>query len=449
MSVATVEGLDGRRERRLKGVWQRPLDWLALPVVNPGDQKFVGLYAVFDHPSNFCALTATGNYTVDWGDGSAPENFATGTLAGHVYDFADPDLGPLTSEGFKTVVVTVTPQAGQNLANLNLVQRHTGAGTQVYSTGWLDIRLGSQSLTALAIGSLGGVVLARLLRQFEFVGLPAAGLTNASTLFQNCTSLESVVGTAWTANVTDFSAMFYGCSALESIPLLNTAKATTMSQMFQGCTRLKSIPLLDTALCTAFSNTFAACFNLKTIPLLNTGSGTTFGAMFSNCTRLTTVPLLDTSKSLGFASMFSSCKRLRTVPLFNTSKATNFSQMFISCEQLRTVPLFDMHLATNATNMFFQCLFLEKVPALDFSIINTSYGSLFSSCQNLAMMDARGMKLSVSITNARLSATELNRIYTNLASGVTAQTITVTGNYGTTADDPSIATAKGWTVSPP
>ena len=41
----------------------------------------------------------------------------------------------------------------------------------------------------------------------------------------------------------------------------------------------------------------------------------------------------------------------------------------------------------------------------------------------------------------------LDAIYTNLASGVTAQTITVTGNWGVATDTPSIATAKGWTVT--
>jgi hypothetical protein len=46
-----------------------------------------------------------------------------------------------------------------------------------------------------------------------------------------------------------------------------------------------------------------------------------------------------------------------------------------------------------------------------------------------------------------LSATQLNAIYTNLASGVVSQTITVTGNWGAATDTPSIATAKGWTVT--
>ncbi len=57
-----------------------------------------------------------------------------------------------------------------------------------------------------------------------------------------------------------------------------------------------------------------------------------------------------------------------------------------------------------------------------------------------------GTKESISYASCRLSAEALNDIYTGLAT-VTAKTITVTGNYGVTGDDPTIATAKGWTVT--
>ena len=66
----------------------RPADWPALPTISEGEQKFAGLYAVFDSDSNFIALSATGAYTVDWGDGSTPENIASGVQANHIYDYS-------------------------------------------------------------------------------------------------------------------------------------------------------------------------------------------------------------------------------------------------------------------------------------------------------------------------------------------------------------------------
>jgi hypothetical protein len=55
--------------------------------------------------------------------------------------------------------------------------------------------------------------------------------------------------------------------------------------------------------------------------------------------------------------------------------------------------------------------------------------------------------VSISYSAACLGPAALDEIYTSLASGVTGQTITVTTNWGTTADTPTIATAKGWTVT--
>jgi hypothetical protein len=44
-----------------------------------------------------------------------------------------------------------------------------------------------------------------------------------------------------------------------------------------------------------------------------------------------------------------------------------------------------------------------------------------------------------------MGPTALNNLYTSLQTA--ARTITVTGNWGTASDNPSIATAKGWTVT--
>jgi hypothetical protein len=64
----------------------------------------------------------------------------------------------------------------------------------------------------------------------------------------------------------------------------------------------------------------------------------------------------------------------------------------------------------------------------------------------LARIEAKDFRFTFSVASCKLSATALNEIYTNLPT-VTSQTITVTGNYGTATDDPTIATAKGWTVT--
>ena len=71
---------------------------------------------------------------------------------------------------------------------------------------------------------------------------------------------------------------------------------------------------------------------------------------------------------------------------------------------------------------------------------------LFYNCTSLAKGAMSGTKETLSYSGCKLGPTELDEIYANLDT-VTAKTITVSGNWGTASDDPSIATAKGWTVT--
>ena len=74
--------------------------------------------------------------------------------------------------------------------------------------------------------------------------------------------------------------------------------------------------------------------------------------------------------------------------------------------------------------------------------------TLFVTCSSLARAPVTGMRFSFSVASCKLSATALNEIFTGLPT-VTGQTITVTGNYGISQAgyNPTIATAKGWTVT--
>jgi hypothetical protein len=71
---------------------------------------------------------------------------------------------------------------------------------------------------------------------------------------------------------------------------------------------------------------------------------------------------------------------------------------------------------------------------------------MFNNCPSLSRIEARNFRFTFVISVCKLSATALNEIYTNLPS-VVGQTITVTSNWGTATDTPSIATAKGWAVT--
>lgn len=179
------------------GGWVRPADWVTLPTVLDGDQKIVMLVAVFN-TTNFLAFSATGNYTVDWGDGAAPTNYSSGTTAQKSFAWSDYSPSTLTSQGFRQAVVTITPQSGQNLTALNLNVRHT-TPTVAHTTGVLEVVMSAPYFTAMSFNTSN--VAYRMLRRFEWVG--SCPITNFADMFQNCSSLSSVIltGCKYTVSV--------------------------------------------------------------------------------------------------------------------------------------------------------------------------------------------------------------------------------------------------------
>ncbi|ANQ83683.1 hypothetical protein dqs_0607 [Azoarcus olearius] len=493
----TTEDATGGARLTYKDSWERPADWLVLPTVGPTEQKFVGLLAITDDDSNYVAINASGAYTVDWGDGSALQNSAAGTQCQHKYTYSSISADTTSSRGYRQVIVTVTPQAGQSLTMLSLNVRPTQYSA-VKSTQWLDVEIGSPALTDLRLGSStypGTTTTVMGLYWLERFTLRSSALTSLAYMFYYCIMLQSV-SLSGAGGVTSLSAAFYGCSALrgipffqtgtvtaadnmfyectrlvqipklalgsaasfatmftncrslQSIPLLDTHSATSVLGMFSGCISLRTIPLLDVAAVTNFTNMFNGCTTLESIPAINTGSATLMTNMFVSCSSLQTVPLLDTADVTNLSSMFSGCINLRTVPPFNLTAAVNVASMFNNCTALQRVPSFTGGtLITTISNMFANCQALQSIGSLAFSAV-TAATTPFSNCPSLARCGVSGFGLTHSYASCRLSAAALNEIFTALPT-VSARTITITGNPGASdgATNRAIATAKGWTVT--
>ncbi len=362
--------------------YERPVDWLALPVITSADQKFVGLHAVHEE-ANFAAFVANGAITVDWGDGTV-ENYSAGATALHEYDYNNVALnGSLCSRGYKQAVVIITPQAGQTLSTLNLFIKHTQSGLQGYTSGWLDIAVAGTSISSLVISSASSTMRHSLLEQ---VAIYQNVITTWANKFYNCHSLRSLP-VLYTNSGTDFSSMFNGCYALLTVPLFNTANGTTFNQTFYACRNLQEVPLLNTANGLNFANTFQNCTNLRRVGAWDTSKGTTFGGMFQGCNALLEAPMLNTALGTEFGSMFQNCYSLTKVPVYNTALGTNFSQMFGTCYSLRLAPALNTANGTQFANMFVNCYSLLAVPLLD-TANGLNFGSMFSSCYRLKEIPA-------------------------------------------------------------
>jgi len=452
--------------------YTRPSDWLTMPTVASSAQTFVGLFAVRNNESNYVALrmtTSTGNYQVNWGDGTVTSH-ASNTTAEYQYTYSAISESTLSSKGYKQVLVTVTPVTG-NITGLNTNITHSAVGTIVAKkVTWLEYLINLPSLTSLSIAPTGTNVKPTWLEKItishlgsvtnlssafsSLSGLKAmditattTGVTNTSYAFASCTSLISV-NLFNTSNVTNATQMFYNCSSLEQVPNFNLSKVTTATSMFNTCTKLKTVPALDMRLNIDFSGMFQNCTNLTEITLIDTSSGTNFSNFAASCVKLTTVANLDMSKATVATNTFGGCVLLDNFPPMIVGNTNcNLTGFLGNNYTMKKVGDINVSKAINFTNFFTNGFSLRTLPALDLNS-GTTLGGIVSPVT--ARAPFTNVRASLSVANKNLGRTAIVEVFNGLASGVTSKTITVSANPGyaaLTAADRLIATAKGWTIA--
>lgn len=419
--------------------WVRPADWLPLPAATANTVK--GLYAVFDQVENYVTVQVitsnNANYNIDWGDGTV-QSIASNAIAIYNYNYSNPALnGTLTTRGYKQAIITISPSTvGQTFAYCSIRNKpSTPAGLQTLSSGWLDLNINLPSLTSagarLVIGGISGII-HRLLERVNIASWGAQ--TSTTQLFRNCVSLSSLNESEWDfSSITNLDSMFMS-SGIRSLNCenWNMASVANLSNFCRDCLALQSVKCStwNLAACTRIDQLFMGCGGLETVD----------------------VSAWNVSNVALFNYAFQGCRSLRNINVanWNTSAATTINNMFEGCASLTdlTTTSWTLPLCANATGFINNCSNLREVGPLDFSAVTTITGAtLANNCNSLTKCNISGIKVSFNVSNCLLSATELDALYTSLATVATAQTITVTGNYGTTADNPGIATAKGWTVT--
>lgn len=164
---------------------------------------------------------------------------------------------------------------------------------------------------------------------------------------------------------------------------------------------------------------------------------------------------LGTVAVTSFASLFNGCRMLVSLsPLASTAAVTTMQQMFSNCYSLQTIPAFPGSVAavTDMSYMFTNCYSLQAIPSFETNGIAsaTPPTDMFLNCRSLAVGRTNGIRYSISYTGCKLSAAQLNAVFTGLGTADNAggqQTVTITGNYGAATCDQTIATGKGWTVT--
>lgn len=485
--------------------WYPPPDWLALPDIADGDQRFIGLMQIIKGASgntgstadsNFISINAGGNYIVDWGDGTTSAH-ASGTNAYKQYNFENVSASTETTDGYRQVIVQVYPQTGQNLTTLLMSNR-------TYGTGGINLTSSRSSNLCLdyktAIPNMSSsftVQFATLKRAGLFGNGPSIGLashfnncytlkqitprsffsnnTNLGTLFQNCTvldtlpffdmrknaSLTSFCFNAYsfrnlppydTTSVTSFSQTFVSASNMEYIPQINMSKGQNMLQVFNACVCMKTYPYLDFSSATNMSLAFSANYSLvKFNGMTGATANTNLNQCFLNCFALREFPPLDTSAVTNFTESFRFTGiRGYTFPSYNLSKGTDFSRTFYQT-RYRTLPTLDLSSGITFTGMMAGS-FLISVPGmtytkgLTFGTNAVTDSGILQAAVNIRRMPMYGISASIDLRQQILSPSALDEIFTGLATVGTTTYITITNNWGVSGCSTGIATSKGWTI---
>jgi Mycoplasma protein of unknown function, DUF285/BspA type Leucine rich repeat region (6 copies) len=443
--------------------WERPAEWLPI-TVTPGEQKIQALALITDQSESekVCTLQVTGPYTVDWGDGSAPENFPSNTVAIHTY--ATANLTPEGRPGVYQALITITPQAG-DLTYLSLTNAPIAGKTWISPI--VDLVFGPGTIATLILSH------SRNLKRVVFQ--TPVTLTSVANLFEYCSRLARVDGSIST-NATSCAYMFRYCYSLEYGPSITATAATLFTAMFQNCGSLREVQSLSLGQPTGVVSMFEGCNLLRELPLFDFSKVTTGTTFARGCVLLASLPAYDYSALSSAIGMYQTCSNLVEVGPLSFPALTNAQQVFSGCASLKRVTALDMPVVTNVSNLFSSCGALEVIPAGINTAAVTTVNAMFLSCFSLRYLwddfDLSAVSSATNMTNmlngclnlrrfvlapgkgprftwilvGMIDGPALDAIYTQLPT-VTGQTITVTGVYGGEADTPSIAEAKGWTVT--
>ena len=364
--------------------WVRPTD--RPPVPNIAVNSVVLLVEVTDDDSNYVYVraTATGGYTVDWGDGTT-DTWSTNTLASHKYTYSS--ISSAVTLGFiKYVWVKITPTvSGNDLTGFTAGGIGTNFRTNYgYRHNYLEAYVNAPNMTSLTFGETSGATSPLL----EYVSIIQCGAVTTRAMFRGCNSLKRV----------DFCDNFMSSSD----------SSAALAQMFSQCYSLQYIklPYNFGKYATRIDNMFAYLNMLRWIDWaadadISITNASGIGQIFME----TNIQILDMTK----------------LPI-GAFPATTMSQTISYCRSLIILK--------------FKSNQLSNITSTSLPFYN-SYSRRIIGC---------GMPVSFDVASGALGPQALNEIYTALPT-VTGKTITVTNAYGVTADDPTIATAKGWTVS--
>jgi len=373
--------------------WIRNPDWLTLPVINVGDERFVGLYAVFedDVDDNTITIDVGAGQSIDYGDGTSITSSA-GTNT-HTYTYATVTGAVVqTPQGsnYKMVIVDVDLTGVTDM----LLDQAVGSRDERI-TGWLDISAACSTLQRIDLTSNDAIP--AFIERFVVEEMDLTS-TNALSKLTFCSQLK-----------------------IYDYPLINnTSNANgTFEFATNAGVRDKNSELIS------IDNTTSTDFR-------------DFGRS-SGVDKFGNINIPNSVCSLMFFD-----SSIREVGNLGLDNVTTTSQMFAFSGVYKVG---DINVSSALTNIFRMFLYtsLEQITFTgDMSgVTNTSL--TFRSCYFLKRLLLPLIEVGFDISDSSISGTPLQDLFTSLGNANGAQTITLP-NF-TSGESTTIATNKGYTIA--
>jgi hypothetical protein len=393
-------------ERYIKAIdpdkWIRPAGWPALPNLTSADNKYAGVYAIYEGKTNRLAIShnsAGANTTIDWGDGTSVTWTGTGGQV-KTWDYSTISAPVLVDDAgynYKPVLIQFQLNSGTP-GPLQFSNTITGVGVVVQSN-WLDLLISWPASFTFAQRP-------RLMQRLNLLKGP--GNINLASTHTGLFGLRV------------FEGDMFGPG--------NTNQYTTIQTSFTsiGPVRLGNLEVNKVGSVINASGMFSSGF-IKSVGNIN----------FTNT---------------NISSMFTACRDLETVGNITARETNTISTLFSGCTNLERIGIIDIGTGASVTNVdvFNGCVNLREIEFISpngASRIGAPTTNMFLNCNKLRRLRLPGMSATFTIAECDLERTELVQLFNDLATVGTTQTITITGNPGVatlTAGELAILTGKNW-----
>jgi hypothetical protein len=412
--------------------WVRPLDWLPEPTITEDQAAYI-LYHVEQGKENiftiYCIVSGVSplnTYTIDYGDGNII-NYNNGVTSVHILDYDNISNSNMIGTTKQVYIKIYPTTAGRNITNII----YGNAPRQSTTTG--KFRVTHQNAKE------------------AFIKLPYSDWTFNNVYDYN--NIERVKFIAIMPNKTNHSICFGNMAELRQVDIIPNqfASATNFSYMFANCSKFNQDLNDWTNIAPIVTNMFSNCYAFKpsNIQDWNFSVTTMDGFLQGPLIDIDTINL-NTSGVTNFSnamrSNLTSFRKVNDLSNFDFSSATMLVNFLYYIEYGQDTIHFNTTTAlTNIQQVAYYCLGVKHI-IFDECINVTNALNAFGACVSLETLVLPNLQVTTNATYTSMDATALNNLMTSLGTASGSAILNITNNPGSATCDPTIATAKGWTV---